>query len=54
MHFKGKLLIPPKARFKNERSDTDVAFVQYKGIKTEQHDMPKDCAEYDRDFLPFS
>ena len=52
--LKDKLLIPPKARFKNERSDTSIDFVQYKGIETEQYDMPKDCAEYDRDFLPFA
>lgn len=51
--LKDKLLVPPKARFKNERSDTDISFVRYKGEETEQYDMPKDCDEFNSDPFPY-
>lgn len=51
--LKDKLLIPPKARFKNARSIGEIDFVHYKGKETEHHDMPKDCGEYNNNYFPF-
>lgn len=51
--LKDKLLIPPKARFKNERSNGSIDFVLYKGEETEQHDMPKECSEFNNDPFPY-
>jgi len=51
--LKDKLLIPPKARFKNSRSIGEIDFVRHKGEETEQHDMPNDCSEYDSNYFPF-
>lgn len=51
--LKDKLLIPPKARFKNERSNGSIGFVLYKEKETEQYDMPKNCAEFNSDPFPY-
>lgn len=51
--LKDKLLIPPKARFKEARSIGEIDFVQYEGIEREQYDMPKDCFEFNSDPFPY-